>query len=47
MGLLQSVWEFIRDHQDRFNDLLLSHVRLSGIALLIAVGLYVPFGVLC
>jgi osmoprotectant transport system permease protein len=45
--LLQSVWEFIRDHQDRFNDLLWAHVRLSGIALCIAVALYVPLGVVC
>ena len=45
--LLQSVWEFIRDHQDRFNDLLLSHVRLSGLALCIAAALYIPLGIAC
>jgi len=43
--LLTSVWEFIRDNQDRFNDLLVSHVRLSVSALVIAVLLYVPLGV--
>lgn len=45
MTLLTSVWEFIRDNQDRFNDLLFSHVRLSASALIIAVLLYVPLGV--
>lgn len=44
--LLTSVWDFIRDNQDRFNDLLLSHVRLSASALIIAVLLYVPLGVM-
>jgi osmoprotectant transport system permease protein len=43
--LLSSVWEFIRDNQDRFNELLISHVRISASALLIAVLLYVPLGV--
>lgn len=46
MGVLESVWEFIRDNQDRFNDLLFSHIRLSVTALVIAVLLYVPLGVL-
>jgi osmoprotectant transport system permease protein len=41
-----SVWEFIRDNQDRFNDLLFSHIRISASALVIAVLLYVPLGVL-
>ncbi|MDQ3655844.1 MAG: ABC transporter permease [Chloroflexota bacterium] len=45
MTLLTSVWDFIRDNQDRFNDLLFSHVRLSASALIIAVFLYVPLGV--
>lgn len=45
MALLTSVWEFIRDNQDRFNDLLLSHVRLSASALIIALLLYLPLGV--
>jgi len=43
---LTLVWEFIRDNQDRFNDLLFSHIRLSASALVIAVLLYVPLGVL-
>jgi len=43
--LLTSVWDFIRDNQDRFNDLLVSHVRLSVSALVIAVLMYVPLGV--
>ena len=45
MNVFISVWEFIRDNQERFNDLLLSHLRLSAAALLIAVVLYVPLGV--
>ncbi len=45
MTLLISVWDFIRDNQDRFNDLLVSHVRLSVSALVIAVLMYVPLGV--
>jgi len=44
---LKAVWDFIRDNQDRFNELLLSHVRISASALLIAVLLFVPVGVLC
>lgn len=46
MDVLSSTWNFIRDNQDRFNDLLVSHVRISMVALLIAVALYVPLGVL-
>jgi osmoprotectant transport system permease protein len=41
-----SVWEFIRDNQDRFNDLLFSHIHISASALVIAVLLYVPLGVM-
>ena len=44
--LLQETWDFIRDHQDQFNDLLLSHIRISASALLIAMALYVPLGVM-
>ena len=43
--MLESVWDFIRDNPDRFFDLLLSHLRISGTALLVAVLLYVPLGV--
>ncbi len=45
MTLLLSVWDFIRDNQDQFNDLLFSHIRLSASALIIAMLLYVPLGV--
>jgi osmoprotectant transport system permease protein len=45
VALLTSVWEFIRDNQDRFNELLVAHMRISASALLIAVLLYVPLGV--
>lgn len=44
--ILGETWAFIRDNQERFNSLLLAHIRISGIALLIAVALYVPLGVL-
>jgi len=44
--LVTSVWEFIRDNQDRFNDLLFSHIHISASALVIAVLLYVPLGVM-
>ncbi len=47
MNLAQSVWDFIRDHQDRFNQLLVSHMRLSATALLIAALVYIPVGVFC
>lgn len=46
MTLVTSVWEFIRDNQDRFNDLLFSHIHISASALVIAVLLYVPLGVM-
>lgn len=46
MDALRSTWDFIRDNQDRFNDLLLSHIRISATALLIAVAVFVPLGVL-
>jgi osmoprotectant transport system permease protein len=42
---LTSAWNFIRDNQDRFNELLLSHLQISGVALLIAIAIYVPLGV--
>lgn len=46
VNALSSTWNFIRDNQDRFNDLLVSHMRISMVALLIAIALYVPLGVL-
>lgn len=45
MTSLTSAWNFIRDNQDRFNELLLSHLQISAVALLIAVAIYVPLGV--
>jgi osmoprotectant transport system permease protein len=44
--VVAETWTFVRENQERFNSLLLAHVRLSGMALLIAVMLYVPIGVL-
>lgn len=46
MGWLSSVWSFIRENPDRFNDLLVSHLRISLSALAVAILLYVPLGVL-
>ncbi len=46
MDWLTSVWSFIRDNPDRFNDLLVSHLRISLSALAVAILLYVPLGVL-
>lgn len=46
MGWLSSVWSFIRENPDRFNDLLISHLRISLSALAVAILLYVPLGVL-
>ena len=43
---LRSTWDFVRDNQDRFNDLLLAHLRISATALLIATAVFVPLGVL-
>jgi osmoprotectant transport system permease protein len=45
LDVVAETWTFIRDNQDRFNSLLLAHIRISGIALIIAVALYVPLGV--
>lgn len=46
MDWLVSVWSFIRENPDRFNDLLISHLRISLSALAVAILLYVPLGVL-
>ena len=46
MDWLTAVWAFIRENPERFNDLLLSHLRISLSALAVAVILYVPMGVL-
>jgi osmoprotectant transport system permease protein len=46
VNALASTWDFIRDNQDRFNDLLLSHIRISATALLLAMLVFVPLGIL-
>ncbi|HYJ13351.1 MAG TPA: ABC transporter permease [Thermomicrobiales bacterium] len=44
--VIGETWTFIRDNQERFNSLLLAHIRISGMALLLAMTLYLPLGVL-
>lgn len=46
MNIITDVYEFIEKNPDRFFDLVLAHVRLSFTALLIALLIYVPLGVL-
>jgi osmoprotectant transport system permease protein len=46
MGLLADVWAFIQDNPDRFWDAVREHLRLSGTALLLALAIFVPLGVL-
>lgn len=45
MDLLINVWEFYRERPERFQSLLVSHMRIAGIALLAATLLFVPLGV--
>lgn len=46
MNTLQHVLDYIRDHPDRFWEAVRIHSRLSAEALLIAVVIFVPLGVL-
>lgn len=46
MQLITDVYEFIERNPDRFFDLVWAHVRLSFTALLIALVIYVPLGIL-
>jgi len=43
---LTTVWSFIRENPERFNDLLFSHLRISLSALAFAMLLYIPLGIL-
>lgn len=47
MELFRSVIDFIRDRPDQFSRLLEAHVRLSVSALLIAIAIFIPIGVIC
>lgn len=47
MELSRKVFEFIRDRPDQFMRLLEAHLRLSVSALLIAVVVFIPIGVIC
>ena len=46
MELLAESWQYVLDNQDRFLDAVAVHLRLSGTALLLAVALFGPLGVL-
>ena len=46
MGLLADAWQYIADDPSRFLDELSAHVRLSLSALLLAIVIFVPLGVL-
>jgi osmoprotectant transport system permease protein len=47
LELSRKVFEFIRDRPDQFMRLLEAHLRLSVSALLIAVVVFIPIGVIC
>lgn len=47
MELSRKVFEFIRDRPDQFMRLLEAHLRLSVSALLIAIVVFIPIGVIC
>jgi osmoprotectant transport system permease protein len=44
--LLAESWQYILDNQDRFLEAVAVHLRLSGTALLLALAIFVPIGVL-
>lgn len=46
MGLLADAWQYIADDPSRFLDELSAHVRLSLSALLLAITIFFPLGVL-
>lgn len=46
MELLAESWQYILDNQARFLDAVAVHLRLSGTALLLAIALFFPLGVL-
>jgi len=46
MGLLVDAWNYIMDNPSKFLDELSVHVRLSLSALLLAIAIFVPLGVL-
>jgi osmoprotectant transport system permease protein len=46
LGILGEVWTAIADNPDRFTGALETHLRLSGSALVLALLIFVPLGVL-
>ena len=46
MNLLRVALAYIRDNPDRFWEAVQTHLHLSGVALLIAMAIFVPLGVL-
>jgi osmoprotectant transport system permease protein len=45
MNLLREALSYIEEHPERFRDALFDHVRLSVVAVLLAVLLFVPLGI--
>ena len=46
MGLFGDAWQYIQDNPDRFREALSVHVRLSLYALIAAIVIFVPLGIL-
>lgn len=46
MGLLGDAWQYIQDNPDRFREAVSVHIRLSLYALLAAIVIFVPLGIL-
>lgn len=46
MGLLGDAWQYIQDNPDRFREALSVHIRLSLYALIAAIVIFVPLGIL-
>lgn len=45
MGLFGDAWQYIQDHPDRFREALSIHIRLSLYALIAAIAIFVPLGI--
>jgi osmoprotectant transport system permease protein len=46
LGLLGDAWQYIQDNPDRFREALSVHIRLSVYALIAAIVIFVPLGIL-
>lgn len=45
VGLLEATWAYIAENRERFDQALVDHLRLSLTALLLAIAIFVPLGV--